>query len=161
MTPTPQSAVCIITDASRSRVLLIKREDFRIWALPAGGVEAGESCEEAAMREAREETGFHVELTALVAEYTRPQFADRVCVYAARVVGGSADEHGWEAVDVQWFPLDALPKGMPWVHHRYLDDWRASDFPVRRVLRMPWRFVLMVRVMTSLRDIRNRMMGLP
>ena len=158
---THKSAVCIITDASQSQVLLIKREDFRIWALPGGEVDSDEDWEAAALREAREETGLHVRLEALVAEYTRPQLADMVRVYEARVVGGSTEDHGWEAVDVQWFPLDALPKGMPWVHYRYLDDWRTDDFPVRSVLRLPRSYIVKMRIFIFLRNIRNRVLGLP
>ena len=162
MTKRMQKAACIIiTERSQKQVLLIKREDFRIWALPAGGVDGDEDWEDAAIREAREETGLHIQVDDLVGEYTQPQFADIVRVYAAHVVGGSTEEHGWEAVDVQWFPLDALPRGMPLPHYRYLDDWRDGDFPIRRILRMPRGFVMKVRVLVFFRNIRNRVMGLP
>jgi ADP-ribose pyrophosphatase YjhB (NUDIX family) len=40
-------AVAIIAD---NRILLIKREDLEMWALPGGGVEAGESLAQAAVR---------------------------------------------------------------------------------------------------------------
>src|SRR5579885_3187653 len=51
----------VVQDAGR--VLLIKREDFEVWALPAGGVESGETLAQTAIREVREETGLVVELT--------------------------------------------------------------------------------------------------
>ena len=44
------------------KVLLIKRRDFGVWLLPGGGIDAGESAAEAAVREAQEETGLEVEL---------------------------------------------------------------------------------------------------
>ena len=43
------------------KVLLIKWRDFAVWALPGGGIDAGESAAEAAVREAQEETGLEVD----------------------------------------------------------------------------------------------------
>ncbi len=54
------------------QILLIQREDFEVWGLPGGQVEAGESIAQAAMREARAETGLDVELTRLVGIYSLP-----------------------------------------------------------------------------------------
>ncbi len=51
------------------RILLTKREDFEVWCLPGGGVDPGESVAQAAIREAREETGLEVQLTRLVGIY--------------------------------------------------------------------------------------------
>jgi ADP-ribose pyrophosphatase YjhB (NUDIX family) len=56
-----------------NEVLLGLREDLRIWALPAGRMEPGETYEQAAVREVREETGYEVELERLVGNYWRPQ----------------------------------------------------------------------------------------
>ena len=53
------------------KVLLIKRRDFQVWALPGGGIDAGESVAQAAVRETREETGLEVELQHLVGVYSR------------------------------------------------------------------------------------------
>ncbi len=42
------------------RILLTQREDFETWVLPSGRVEEGESLAQAAIREAKEETGIDV-----------------------------------------------------------------------------------------------------
>ncbi len=65
-------ASSIIFDESREKVLLTKRTDNGRWCLPGGGMDPGESVEEACVREAYEETGLHVKVTRLVGVYTTP-----------------------------------------------------------------------------------------
>ncbi len=57
---------------SEGRVLLTRRADNGQWCLPSGGMEPGESVEEACAREVFEETGLHVRLTRLVGVYSNP-----------------------------------------------------------------------------------------
>ena len=67
--------VAIIDDG---KVLLTKREDFEVWCLPGGGVESGESIEEAITREVQEETGLKISVLRLVGVYSDP---DSLVVY--------------------------------------------------------------------------------
>ncbi|THA30534.1 NUDIX domain-containing protein [Streptomyces sp. A1547] len=60
-----------VRDAS-GRLLLIERSDDGFWALPGGRMDVGESFTAAAEREVREETGYEVEVTALVGLYSNP-----------------------------------------------------------------------------------------
>lgn len=100
--PEPNSMVvaasAVVTD-DRGRVLLQRRRDNALWALPGGGMDLGESLPGAAVREVREETGLDVEITGLVGTYTDPrhiiEYSDgevrrqfNVC-FTARVVGGA------------------------------------------------------------------------
>lgn len=72
-------ASSIIFDESRGKLLLTKRTDNGRWCLPGGGMDPGESVEEACIREAYEETGLRVKVTRLVGVYTSP---DLVIEYA-------------------------------------------------------------------------------
>lgn len=57
----------------QDRVLLIQRSDNRLWAIPGGAQDIGESIAETVVRETREETGIDVEVTGIVGVYTNPQ----------------------------------------------------------------------------------------
>jgi ADP-ribose pyrophosphatase YjhB (NUDIX family) len=65
------SASAIVTD-ELGRILLIKRRDNELWALPGGGHDIGETIEQTAIREVKEETGLDVEIVALTGIYTDP-----------------------------------------------------------------------------------------
>ncbi|NBO24836.1 MAG: NUDIX hydrolase, partial [Chlamydiae bacterium] len=53
----PQAVAIFLLSPCKEKVLLIKRRDVPVFALPGGGVESNESAEEAAIREMGEETG--------------------------------------------------------------------------------------------------------
>ncbi|WP_371676135.1 NUDIX domain-containing protein [Streptomyces sp. NBC_01276] len=99
--PEPNSMVvaasAVVTD-DRGRILLQRRRDNGLWALPGGGMDLGDSLPGTAVREVKEETGLDVEITGLVGTYTDPrhiiEYSDgevrrqfNVC-FTARVVGG-------------------------------------------------------------------------
>ncbi|WP_422933311.1 NUDIX hydrolase [Sinomonas sp. P47F7] len=73
--PRPNSVVpsttAVVTDDG-GRIALVHRKDNGLWALPGGGMELGESIEDCAVREVREETGLDVRVTGLVGVYTNP-----------------------------------------------------------------------------------------
>jgi len=65
------STTAIVTDGE-GRIVLVKRKDNDLWALPGGAMELGESIEQAAVREVLEETGLDVEIDYLVGVYSNP-----------------------------------------------------------------------------------------
>ncbi len=91
---TPKLMVDVIIPSERG-VVLIRRgnEPFAgRWALPGGFVEVGETVEEAAYREAAEETGLAVEVAHLVGVYSDPERDPRghnvSVAFLARVLSG-------------------------------------------------------------------------
>lgn len=125
----------------QGQVLLTKREDFEVWCLPGGGVEAGESLAEAALRETQEETGLEVELTRLVGTYSRlGGFPDiHAILYTARPIGGEIRLQPGETVEVRYFSLAELPTEMLFgQRQRILDALNGSSgISLRQELHLP------------------------
>ncbi len=97
------------------KVLLVKRgrEPFKgEWAIPGGRIEDGETAEQCAKREMKEETGLDVELIGLTGIYSDPSRDPRGIIAAAWLVKrtGGTLRGGDDADEARWFPLDRLPK---------------------------------------------------
>jgi len=145
-----------------NEVVLILREDFHIWGWPGGGVEIGETPENAAIRETREETGFEAEIVRYCGQYQRLPMNDTRHVYLGRVVGGEAIENGPETLAVGWFKPDQLPaKTTPFVKEILQDALSVHAVPFKRIQRYPLSLYAVLRVRIFLRDLRNRWNGRP
>jgi 8-oxo-dGTP diphosphatase len=101
------------------RVVLVKRAHPPIkghWSIPGGVLEVGEMVREAAVREAREETGLIVEPSELLGVYdrilrdaeSRVQYHYVLIDFLCRCVGGQLHAAS-DAVDVRWFTRKELP----------------------------------------------------
>ena len=64
---------------TEGRILMEKRSDNGMWGLPGGRVEPGESVEQAALREVKEETGLEIVIADLVGIYSDPD--ERIVTY--------------------------------------------------------------------------------
>jgi mutator protein MutT len=92
------------------RVLIARRANPpHLWSLPGGRVGAGETPEQAAIREVREETGVDCEIVALAGEIDveRPGVRYRISAFAARWLTGEA-RPGPEASAVEWIKPEEL-----------------------------------------------------
>ena len=95
-------------------VLVCGRRAESLWALPKGTPEPGESLEQTAAREVREETGVEVAVEGLVGEmrywFSRPaegvRYYKTVRHYLMRPVGGDPSLHDHEFDDVRWVGAD-------------------------------------------------------
>lgn len=102
-----------------SRVLLVKRAHPPLqaqWSIPGGVLEVGELVCEAAIREAREETGLIVEPADLLGVYDRVlrnaeqrvQYHYVLIDFLCRRVGGELQAAS-DAAEVRWFAREELP----------------------------------------------------
>lgn len=96
------------------RILLALRRDIGWWNLPGGGMEIGETADEALCREVNEETGLEVEVGPLVGVYSKPQKQEVVLTFRCNVTGGTpiATEESRECryFDPNNLPTKLLPK---------------------------------------------------
>ncbi|MFJ2577276.1 NUDIX hydrolase [Kitasatospora aureofaciens] len=136
----PAASVVVVDDAGR--VLLQRRTDNGMWALPGGKMELGESLGGCGIRETCEETGIHIEITGIVGTYTNPghvfayddgevrqEFS--ICLLG-HPVGGELRVSD-ESHEVAWFtPTET--DGLPMVAsiRKRLADWRSGVIPVVR-----------------------------
>jgi 8-oxo-dGTP pyrophosphatase MutT (NUDIX family) len=101
-----------------TEVLICGRSSDRLWALPKGTPEAGETLQQAALREVREETGVTAEIEADIGDikywFSRPQEGVRyyktVRHYLMRPVGGDPSLHDHEFDEVRWSPVQEALK---------------------------------------------------
>ncbi|MFJ8630744.1 NUDIX hydrolase [Streptomyces sp. NPDC093568] len=114
------AASAVVTDDA-GRILLQRRSDSGLWALPGGGMELTESLPGCAVREVKEETGYDIRITGLIGTYTDPRhviaYSDgevrrqfNIC-FRARIVGGEPAISG-ESTEVRFVhpgELDSLP----------------------------------------------------
>ncbi|WP_329564772.1 NUDIX domain-containing protein [Kitasatospora sp. NBC_01266] len=117
------AASAVVTDDA-GRILLQRRTDNGLYALPGGTMDLGESLPGTAVREVQEETGLDVEITGLVGTYTDPRhiiaYSDgevrqqfNVC-FTARITGGELRISN-ESTDLQ-FVAPAEIENLP-MHH--------------------------------------------
>ncbi len=106
-------------------VLISRKNPPYGWALPGGFVDYGESLEEAAVREGREETSLHVVLERQFHSYSDPERDPRqhtittVFIATAEGVPEGADD----AKEARVFSTDSIPGELVFDHGRIIDDY--------------------------------------
>jgi 8-oxo-dGTP pyrophosphatase MutT (NUDIX family) len=73
-------------------------------------------------REVREETGYDVEVGALIGVYSKPFQDDIVLGFEARITGRSAWSPTHEIAEVRFFPQQELPDGFTAVARQRIED---------------------------------------
>ncbi len=127
---TPLLAIDIIIELidrpEKPIVLIERRNPPNGWALPGGFVDMGETLEQAAIREAREETSLEVKLKLLLGCYSNPQRDPRghtvspVYIAEARGIPRAADD----AKDLRCVALKDLPNDLVFDHGLILGDYQ-------------------------------------
>jgi len=126
----PRPTVDIIIRRGSGVVLIRRRYPPTGWALPGGFVEIGESLEEAAVREGREETSLEIILERQFHSYSDPSRDPRrhtiTTVFLAEGTGElkAADD----AADAGIFTPDDLPSPLAFDHAEILQDYFSKKY---------------------------------
>jgi len=130
----PAPTVDALIERDGQIVLVHRRFEPIGWALPGGFVDPGEKVGDAAVREAKEETGLDITLGALLHVYSDPRRDPRrptlSVVFTATATGTIAA--GDDAADARWFPLDSLPSPVVFDHAAIIADYLVFRATGRR-----------------------------
>ncbi len=134
LTPLLAADVIIeIEDSGRGIVLIERRNPPHGWALPGGFVDIGETVEQAAVREALEETSLAVTLRCLLGCYSDPARDPRghtvSLVFVARARGEPRARD--DAMSVRVVDPGAIAETLAFDHARIVEDYlcyRESGF---------------------------------
>jgi len=124
----PKPTADVIVDIG-GRVLLVRRKNPPFgWAIPGGFIDYGESAEDAALREIREETGVELDDLRQFRCYSDPardpRFHTLTVVFTA--TGRSEPVAGDDAAEVGLFESGNLPSPLAFDHEQILSDYFSS-----------------------------------
>jgi 8-oxo-dGTP diphosphatase len=138
--PVPTVDIIIaLRDRPNQPIVLIERlNPPHGWAIVGGFVDYGECLEDAARREAQEETGLQVELIDLLGIYSDPSRDERLhtisAVYMAEAVGKPQADDDAKSVGV--FEAWQTPSQLCFDHAQILQDyWRYRNYGIRPAIK--------------------------
>ncbi len=125
--PSP-TADCIIFDEEKG-IVLIERANIPLgYALPGGFIDVGESVENAAIREMKEETNLDVKLLGIIGVYSKPErdprFHTMTVCFLAKAKDSSQLKAGDDARKARFYPLNELPEQLCFDHGKMIEDFK-------------------------------------
>ncbi|GAA5344011.1 NUDIX hydrolase [Planifilum fimeticola] len=110
----------VVVMNEKGEILFQRRSDSFDWGLPGGAMEPGETLEETARRELKEETGLDAGALQLLGVFSGPRYYYRypngdevynvIALYRARQVRGTLQYSDNESIDLRFFGKDRLPR---------------------------------------------------
>ena len=113
-----------VTAAGRTEIACIYRESRGDWTFPKGKLDAGETFEQAALREVLEETAMHCRVVRFIGttNYTHRKGRPKIVAYYLMVVDGGDFEPNDEVDDLVWLPMDRVRDHLTWDRDQELFD---------------------------------------
>lgn len=128
--------VCGVLFTENGRLLLIKRSDNGLWALPGGKMEPGETVAETCCREVKEEVGMKVAIAGILGIYSNTDF----------LISYRQEDPGFHAVTIYFFvrPLDSgYPKTSSEVKEvRFIEPQEIADMLAEGSIASPQRIAV-------------------
>ncbi|GEM_PF-701664 len=153
---------CAVIDGNNNvglRILLSRRGDLNVWSIPGGRLDSGETLQDCAVREVREETGIRAVTLYPVNLYYMQGWRRMNILYAMRPIGGALRSKTTEAHDNRYFPVDELPEGT-FFADRLHDIWE-TERPYPRIIETPNHELRRLRRKFAMRWIYNLVSGRP
>lgn len=132
-----KAGVAVIILNEEKQVLLQKRADVKLWGIPSGHIEIGETVSEAAIREVKEETNLDIKIKKVIGVYSEPN--SQVFAYPngkvvhfittcflAEITGGELRRNSDESLEIKFFSPENLPQDLLNMHPRWLEDALAN-----------------------------------
>ena len=106
--------VCIKKDGKILMVQEARKDIYKLWNFPMGHLDDGETIFEGAKREAKEETGYDVELTGVLNIANRVIEDDILVtiIFSTKILKETSDYMTDEILDREWYEYDDILKNM-------------------------------------------------
>ena len=120
----PRHVIAVFVFLRQGNAILLVRQGYgkRYWSLPGGVVEAGETLEQAAIREVKEETGLDIVIQRVVGLYSKPDEEALAITLAGEVVGGLLSSNH-EISECGYFDREHLPEPVREHFRQRLSDY--------------------------------------
>lgn len=123
----------------KDKVLLVQRKDTKVWVLPGGGIDEGETPLEACKRETIEETGLTIHANPLKELFLKPvnSWAKKTYIF---LFNDNFDKKFLEKIDknevlaCSFFSLYHLPQNTFFLHKRWMEEIIKSPAYIERDL---------------------------
>ena len=100
--------VCVKNEDKILMVQEAQLKAYKLWNFPAGNLDENEKIFEAAKREAKEETGYDVELLSLLSIQNFPKDNLIRVIFNASIISGNINYDTNEILDVKWISIEEI-----------------------------------------------------